>query len=82
MKSLFDEYGNLDLEQMIENQPSFQTIVEDGIITREELSQQSDRVAASIKEFEASATAEQIDLLGRILAEVSVLVAIRGLVRE
>ena len=52
-------------------------ILEDGVVTDEELQEQSTRVIASLKAFEQSASSEQIDQVREILAEVSVLVAVR-----
>ena len=34
MKSLLDKYGNLNIEDIVVNQPSFKRIIEDGIITK------------------------------------------------
>lgn len=79
MNTFFEEDGILNIDDLIMEQPSFQKIVEDGIITEEELQQQSARVIASLKAFERSASPEQIDQVREILAEVSVLVAVRNL---
>ena len=79
MNTFFEEDGILNIDDLIMEQPSFQMIVEDGIITEEELQQQSARVIASLKAFERSASPEQIDQVREILAEVSVLVAVRNL---
>ena len=79
MNTFFEEDGILNIDDLIMEQPSFQKIVEDGIITEEELQQQSARVIASLKAFERSASPEQIDQVREILAEVSVLVAVRYL---
>ena len=40
MKSLLDKYGNLNIEDIVVNQPSFKRIIEDGIITKEEIEEQ------------------------------------------
>ena len=58
MKSLLDKYGNLNIEDIVANQPSFKRIIKDGIITEEEIEEQSQRVVAKIKEIEAIATPE------------------------
>ena len=79
MKTIFDEYGNLNIEDLIMNSPSFENIVSDNIITEDEIQSQSDRVIDRIRRFEASATPEQIDYLAEILAEISVLIAIKGM---
>lgn len=79
MNTFFEEDGILNIDDLIMEQPSFQKIVEDGIVTEEELQQQSKRVIDSLKAFELSASPEQIDQVREILAEVSVLVAIRNI---
>ena len=79
MNNFFEEDGILNIDDLIMEQPSFQKIVEDGIVTEEELQEQSSRVVASLKKFERSASPEQIDQVREILAEVSVLVAVRYL---
>jgi hypothetical protein len=76
MKKLFDEKGLLNTEDLIMNAPSFQKIVEDQVITEEEIREQSERVANIIKEIEEKFDDEQIELVRKLLAEVSVFVAI------
>lgn len=77
MNTFFDESGGLNIDDLILQQPSFQKIMEDGIVTEEELLEQKDRVIALLKKFEQNSTPEQIDLVRELLAEISVLVAIR-----
>ena len=79
MNTFFEEEGILNIDDLIMEQPSFQTIMEDGVVTEEELKQQSARVIASLKAFEQMASPEQIDKVREILAEVSVLVAVRNI---
>ena len=79
MNSLLDKYGNLNIEDIVVNQPSFKHIIEDGIITEEEIVEQSQRVVAKIKEIEAIATPEVKEKMRQLLAEMSVLVAISNL---
>lgn len=79
MKSLLDKYGNLNIEDIVVNQPSFKRIIEDGIITEEEIEEQSQRVVAKIKEIEAIATPEVKEKMRELLAEMSVLAAISNL---
>jgi hypothetical protein len=76
MKKLFDEKGLLNTEDLIMNTPSFQKIVEDQVITEEEIREQSERVANILKEIEKKCNDEQIELVRNLLAEVSVFVAI------
>lgn len=82
MNSLFDQYGNLNIDDLIAEQPSFQKIMEDGIVTPEEVQEQSDRVATLLHKFEETATPEQIEQMREILAELSVLVAVNPLKKQ
>lgn len=79
MNSLLDKYGNLNIEDIVVNQPSFKRIIEDGIITEEEIEEQSQRVVTKIKEIEAIATPEVKEKMRELLAEMSVLAAISSL---
>lgn len=79
MISLFDQYGNLNIDDMIAEQPSFQKIMADGIVEPHEIQEQAEKVTALLHEFEKTASDEQIELMRKILAELSVLVAVNGL---
>lgn len=78
MNTFFDESGGLNIDDLILQQPSFQKIMEDGIVTEEELAEQKDRVIALLKKFEQNSTPEQIDQVRELLAEISVLIAVRN----
>ncbi len=77
MNTFFEEDGILNIDDLVMAQPSFQKMIEDGVITEKELHEQSNRVISSLKAFEATATEEQIDQVRELLAEISVLVAAR-----
>lgn len=79
MNTFFEEEGILNIDDLILEQPSFQKIIEDGIVTEEELQTQSQLVISTLKNFELTATSEQIDMVRELLAEISVLVAARHL---
>lgn len=76
MTSLFDQYDNLNIDDLIAEQPSFQKIMEDGIVTPDEVQEQSTRVSSLLHKFEESAIPAQIEQMREILAELSVLVVI------
>lgn len=78
MNTFFDESGGLNIDDLILQQPSFQKIMEDGIVTEEELAEQKDRVIILLKKFEQNSTPEQIDLVRELLAEISVLIAVQN----
>ena len=76
MNTFFDESGSLNIDDLIIQQPSFKIIMEDGVVTEEELAEQKERVIILLKKIEQGFTPEQIDKVRELLAEVSVLVAI------
>lgn len=78
MNTFFDESGSLNIDDLILQQPSFKKIMEDGVVTDEELAEQKERVIALLKKFEQNSTPEQIDQVRELLAEISVLVAVRN----
>ena len=78
MNTFFDESGGLNIDDLILQQPSFQKIMEDGIVTEEELAEQKDRVIILLKKFEQNSTPEQIDQVRELLAEISVLIAVQN----
>ena len=78
MNTFFDELGGLNIDDLILQQSSFQKIMEDGIVTEDELAEQKDRVIALLKKFEQNSTPEQIDQVREILAEICVLIAIQN----
>jgi hypothetical protein len=78
MKNLVDENGFLNVEVLIMNSPSFQKIMEDNIITEEEIQTQSDLVISLLTQLEATCSDEQKELLRKLLAELCVLVGVNG----
>lgn len=78
MNTFFDESGGLNIDDLILQQPSFQKIMEDGIVTEEELAEQKERVVSLLKKFEQNSTPEQIDQVRELLAEISVLIAVQN----
>lgn len=82
MNRIFDEYGNLNIEDLIVNQPSFIKIMEDGIVTEEEIKEQSKRVEKLLRSFEQNASDSQIEQMKELLAQMSVLLAARELLNR
>ena len=79
MNTFFDETGALNIDDIILQQHSFQKIMEDGIVTDEEIEEQKGRVIALLKKYQQNSTPEQIDQVREILAEISVLLAVENL---
>lgn len=73
---IFNEQGILDIDGMIAAEPSFQTIMSDGIVTDEELQQQSQLVIDLLQEAEKRFNEEDQLFIKRIFAETNVLSAI------
>ena len=79
MNTFFDETGTLNLDELILNHPSFKKIMADGVVTQEELTEQGQRVTYLLKKMEQTLSPDQIDQVRELLAEISVLVAARGI---
>lgn len=72
----FNEEGILNIDEMVANNTSFKNIMEDGIITEEEIKAQSDKVVKLLHNMEAKYSEEQLSEIKNLLAESSVLYAI------
>ena len=82
MNTFFDNCGTLNIDEIIVNQPTFIKILEDRVVTEQELQEQSTRVTNLLKEIEANASPEIIEKVRQLLAEISVLVAINKIKEE
>ena len=71
------ETGFLLLDEYIAEMPSFLKIMEDGIVTDEELAQQALRVTALLKELEAALLPAAKAVATEALCELAVLHAIQ-----
>lgn len=76
MNTFFDDNGMLNIDELIAEQPSFIKIMKDGVVTEEELQEQSKRVESILIDIEKTASPEIIEKVRHLLAEISVLVAI------
>lgn len=70
------ENGLLDLDSIIINNPSYQKIMEDGIVTDEEIQEQAEKIDAMLKSMKDKYTPEQFSDIQQLIADVSVLIAI------
>ena len=61
---------------MIAQEPSFQKIMQDGIVTGDELKQQSEKVVSLLHEVENRLSEEEQQLVKRLFVETNVLTAI------
>lgn len=72
----FDENGVLNVDDMIANNASFKTIMEDGVVTDEEIKIQSDKVVAMLRNIEAKYDKTQLAEIKDLLVEMGVLYAV------
>lgn len=76
MNTFFDDNGMLNIDELIAEQPSFIKIMQDGIVTNEEILEQSKRVEEILEEIEKTTSPKTIEKIRHLLAEISVLIAI------
>ena len=72
----FDENGILNIDEMVVNNASFRNILEDGIVTEEEIKKQSDKVVSMLHGMEAKYSKAQLEDIKSLLVESSVLYTI------
>lgn len=72
----FNEDGSLKINETIMSQPSFVKIMEDGVVTADELEEQSRRVLSIFRKIEDTFNDEQKMLVQELLVESNVLNAI------
>ncbi len=72
----FNEEGILNIDEMVASNASFKNIMEDGIVTEEEVKAQSDKVITILHNMEAKYSNEQLAEIKELLAETGVLYAI------
>ncbi len=72
----FNEDGILNIDEMVVNNVSFKNIMEDGVITEEEVKNQSDKVIALLRNLELKYNENQIAEIKNLLVETSVLYAV------
>lgn len=72
----FNEEGILNIDEMVVNNASFKNIMEDGVVTEEEIKAQSDKVVAMLLDMEAKYDEEQLAEIKNLLVESNVLYAV------
>lgn len=70
---IFNEQGFIDIDEMIAQEPSFQKIMADGVVTSDELCEQTNRVVNLLREVETRLSEEDQMLVKRLFAETNVL---------
>ena len=72
----FNEKGILNIDEWVVDNDSFKKIVEDGIVSDEEVKAQSDKVVLILKKMESEYTETQLTEIKDLLAATSVLYAV------
>ena len=72
----FNEEGILNIDELVANNASFKNIMEEGVVTEEEIKAQSDKVVAMLRDMEAKYNEEQLAEIKNLLVESSVLYAV------
>lgn len=74
MDRLINENGILNIEDLLQNNASFQAMVEDQIVTLEEKQAQSAKVIALLKQIDEKCNDEQVELFRQFIAEFCALI--------
>ena len=70
------KFESLNIDEMVVNNASFKNIMEDGVVTEEEIKGQSDKVVAILHDMESKYSEEQLSEIKNLLVESSVLYAV------
>lgn len=73
---IFNDQGFIDIDEMIAQEPSFQKIMQDGIVTDDEMQQQSEKVINLLHEVESRLNEDDQLLVKKLFTETNVLSAI------
>ncbi len=73
---LFNDNGILNIDELVVNSESFKNIMEDGIVTEEEVKTQSDKILALLHEMEEKYSSEELEDIKTLLVETSTLYAV------
>lgn len=69
----FNQQGIIDIDELVSQEPSFQNIMADGIVTEDELYNQSERVIALLREAEQRFGENDQQFIKKLFAETCVL---------
>lgn len=72
----FNEQGILNIDELVANNESFKKIMEDGVVTEEEIKSQSDKVIAMFHDMETKYSEKQLEEIKNLLVESNVLFAV------
>lgn len=69
----FNEDGLLNIDELVVNNDSFKKIMEDGVVTEEEVKAQIESVVALIEKVQQMCNEEQLAAIKELIAEMNVL---------
>lgn len=72
----FDKNGILDIDGMVADNDSFKAIMEDGVVTEDEVKAQSDKVIGILHDMETRYSEAQLAKIKALLVESGVLYAV------
>lgn len=72
-KIILDDNGFIDLDELVITNESFKNIMQDGIVSNQEVVEQNERVIALLGKVERMCNEEQCQAIRELLAELSVL---------
>lgn len=75
MNTLFDKNGILNIGDIVANHNSYKSIMEDGIVTDDELKAQADTTLASLRRLQELCNEEQQAAIVDAISEMAVLFA-------
>lgn len=73
MQTLFDENGLLNIADVIANHPSFKAIMEDGIVSNQEIKEQAETTIAALRKVQEICSDEQQAAVLNAISEMGVL---------
>lgn len=82
MNKLILENGIINIEDLFQNNPSIQAILEDNVVTQDEKIQLSERITEILKSLEQTCNDEQLELVRKLLAEISALIFVTQMYPE
>lgn len=75
MQTIFDENGLLNISDIVKNHPSYKAIMEDGIVTDQELKEQAEATLVSLRKLQTLCNEEQQNAIVDAISEMGVLFA-------
>ena len=72
---LFNEQGIINIDEIVANHPSWKKMMDDGVITAEEVHEQAQVVIGLLKKIDDTLSESQKAIVEQLLTELSVLFA-------